>query len=320
LFCAATLVVYVARALLIAFGGILLAIFLGFLADRLAELIQIRRGWAFAIVAVGISFLLGVAGWVAMPRVANQISDLIHALPQTIQTVRNDLSQREWGRTLLGYVPRLIASSGVTGNLTTLGSRLFEGLEDLVIIAVLGLYLGANPRPYFKGLLALFPKDDRDRGRDVLTEVAYTLRWWVIGQLIPMGVLGIVTGIGLYLLRVPLAFTLALFTGFMIFIPFVGSVIALVVTLIVAIPQGMPTVLYVTLLFLGVHSAEGYLLTPLVQRRAVHVPPALSIMSQVLMALLLGFFGLALATPLAAATLVVVEMLYLNQRPEHHGG
>ncbi len=70
--------------------------------------------------------------------------------------------------------------------------------------------------------------------------------------------------------------------------------------------------------YLGVHTAEGYLLTPLVQRRAVYMPPALTILAQVMMGLLLGFLGLALATPLTAATLVLVKMLYLHQRPEHH--
>jgi predicted PurR-regulated permease PerM len=133
-----------------------------------------------------------------------------------------------------------------------------------------------------------------------------------------MGVLGIASMIGLYLLRVPLAFTLGLFTGFMIFIPYIGSLIALAVTLAVAATQGGMTVLYVTLLFLGIHVAEGYLLTPLVQRRAVHLPPGLTIISQVLMGLLLGFLGLALATPLTAAGLVLVKMLYLHERPERH--
>ncbi len=128
-----------------------------------------------------------------------------------------------------------------------------------------------------------------------------------------------VTTIGLWLLHVPLAFTLGLLTAFMIFIPYIGSLIALAVTLLVALIQGPTQVLYVTILFLGVHIAEGYLLTPMVQRRAVYLPPALTILSQVVMGMLLGFLGLALATPLTAAVLVLVEMLYLRESPRHHG-
>jgi predicted PurR-regulated permease PerM len=105
----------------------------------------------------------------------------------------------------------------------------------------------------------------------------------------------------------------------MIFIPYIGSIIAFGVTVLVTLVQGMTTVWYVTLLFVGVHIAEGYLLTPFVQRRAVYIPPALTIVSQVLMGTLLGFLGLALATPVAAVSLVLVKMLYLHEKPRHHG-
>jgi predicted PurR-regulated permease PerM len=66
-----------------------------------------------------------------------------------------------------------------------------------------------------------------------------------------------------------------------------------------------------------VHSAEGYVLTPLVQRRAVLLPPALNILAQVFLGLLMGFPGLALATPLTAAGLAVIKMLYLGKQPDH---
>ncbi len=309
---------YAAEVLLLAFGAVLLAVFLSFLAERLAELIHVGRGWAFLIVAAVISVLLALAAWEVLPRVADQVSQLIRSLPQMFEKVRNYLQGREWGRTLLNYLPDLLASTSLPGHVSNIAQKLLEGLFGLAVIAVVGLYLGANPAPYHDGSLKLVAPAHRQRAREVLDEVGYTLRWWVIGQLIPMGVLGIASMIGLYLLRVPLAFTLGLFTGFMIFIPYIGSLIALAVTLAVAATQGGMTVLYVTLLFLGIHVAEGYLLTPLVQRRAVHLPPGLTIISQVLMGLLLGFLGLALATPLTAAGLVLVKMLYLHERPERH--
>ncbi|HJT87693.1 MAG TPA: AI-2E family transporter, partial [Bryobacteraceae bacterium] len=310
---------YAADVFLLAFAGILLAVFLDFLAGRLAEAAHLRRGWAFAIVAVGISLLLALAAWEAIPRVADQVSQLIHSLPAAFERLRSYLQGREWGRTLLGYLPSALASANLTGKLTGLLSRAFDGVAGLVIIAVVGLYLGANPDLYRRGLLKLFSDQRRERASYVFTEVAYTLRWWVLGQLIPMGVLGIATTIGLWLLHVPLAFTLGLFTAFMIFIPYIGSLIALAVTLLVVLIQGPTEVLYVTLLFIGVHSAEGYLLTPMVQRRAVYLPPALTILSQVIMGVLLGFLGLALATPLTAAILTLVTTLYLREAPRHHG-
>ncbi len=310
---------YTADVFLLGFAGILLAVFLDFLARKLAEVSPLGRGWAFAVVTVGIALLLGLAAWVSIPRVSAQVDQLIHDLPQGYDWLRAQLEQTEWGQTLLGYLPGMLASANLTGKLTTALSRAFEGVEALVVVAVVGIYMGADPALYERGLLRLFSDRNRPRAREVFGEVAYTLRWWLMGQLIPMGVLGVATIIGLRIIGVHLAFTLGLFTGFMVFIPYIGSLIALVVTLLVSLLQGPGNLLYVAALFICIHAAEGYLLTPLVQRRAVYLPPGLTILAQVLMGLLLGFLGLALATPLTAATLVLVEMLYLHERPRHHG-
>ena len=314
----AAVVWYTAKVLLIAFAGALLAVFLDFLACQLSATVRIRRGWAFAIVAVGISSLLGLAGWIGLPHVADQISQLIRSLPQDLGQLQSYLSGREWGRTVMGFLPDMLASSNITSRLTTGAKDAFYGLAALAVIGVLGLYLGGNPGFYEKGVLRLFPGQRRNTAREVLSEVAYALRWWVLGQLVPMGVLGLATIIGLRLLHVRLAFTLGLFTGFMIFIPYIGSLIAYAVIALVTSVQGFSTVLYVTLMFVGIHVAEGYLLTPFVQRRAVYLPPALTIFGQVLLGALLGFVGLALATPLTAAAVVLVKMLYLREKPQHH--
>lgn len=312
------LIWYTARVLLLGFAGILLAVFLDFLASQVAGRLRIRRGVAFATVAVGISVLLALAAWIAFPRVADQVAQLIHSLPQAFDRLRTYLEAREYGRALLSYAPGLLASANITTKISSLVRSALEGLGGLAIIAVVGLYLGANGSLYERGLLSLFSQQHRGRAREVLNEVGYTMRWWIIGQLIPMGVLGVVSTIGLWLLDISLAFTLGLFTAFMVFIPYIGSLIALAVTLSVAMMQGSMAVLYVTLLFMGIHVVEGYLLTPLVQKRAVYLPPALTIMSQITMGLLLGFLGLALATPLTAVALVLVKMLYLHENPAHH--
>jgi predicted PurR-regulated permease PerM len=315
---AAALVWYAAEVLLLAFAGVLVAVFLDFLAAKLAAAAGISRGKAFAIVAGAISLLLVFALWELMPRIANQISDVVRALPQGFERLEMYLQSRKWGRTVLGELPSLLASADITGRVTNLLNKVLQGLAGLIVIVVAGLYLGINPAVYRRGFLKLFPEDCRSRAGQVLNEVGYTLRWWVLGQLVPMVVLGGLTILGLELLKVPLAFTLGLFTGAMIFIPYIGALIALVVTVLVALTEGSNAVLYVLLWFFGVHIAEGYFLTPLVQKRAVYLPPGLAILSQVLMGLLVGFLGLALATPLTAAAVVVVKILYLHETPEHH--
>jgi predicted PurR-regulated permease PerM len=141
------------------------------------------------------------------------------------------------------------------------------------------------------------------------------MKWWLIGQLIPMAVLGAGTMLGLWLLGVPLAFALGLLTGSMLFLPYVGSVIAYLPTALVALTLGPGKLISVTVLYLAVHIAEGYVVTPLVQRRAVKLPPALTLSAQLLLWEFAGLLGVIAATPLAAVSLVLVQRLYLHEQP-----
>jgi predicted PurR-regulated permease PerM len=139
----------------------------------------------------------------------------------------------------------------------------------------------------------------------------------MLGQLIPMTFLGLACMLGLWILRVPLAFTLGLFTGVMIFIPYLGALLSEIPAVLVAFERGPSTVIWVIVLYLGVHVMEGYILTPLVQKRIVRLPPILTITSQFLLWTLTGLLGVAIATPLAAAGLVLVKMLYLDEEIHH---
>jgi len=201
--------------------------------------------------------------------------------------------------------------------MSTITTSIGTFLEDAVVILVVGLYGALNARDYSEGLLALIPQKHRGAVTEVSERVIYTLRWWLIGQLVPMVVLGAATMIGLWCLGVPLAFVLGLLTGAMIFIPYVGSWIAFVPTVLVSLTRGTETTIYVVVLYLAVHAVEGYVLTPLVQKRAVLLPPVLTILSQLLLWKISGLLGVALATPIAAATLVVIKMVYLHEEVEH---
>lgn len=199
------------------------------------------------------------------------------------------------------------------------GSALADAVVDGIAILAIGAFLGSNPRFYRSGVLQLVPENRRTAATDLLDDVASTVQGWLLGQLIPMSVLGIGILVGLWVLRIPLAFTLALFTALMLFIPYAGSVLAYIPTALIAWTQGPMKVVYVTVVYLGVHIAEGYIITPLAQRHAVRLPPRVTLFSQLFMWKLAGFLGVMLATPLAAVVLVIVQKLYLKREPSLKG-
>lgn len=108
----------------------------------------------------------------------------------------------------------------------------------------------------------------------------------------------------------PLA--LGLLAGLLDFIPFIGPIIEAVPVLLVAFTAGPQMVLWVALLYFAVQQVEGNVLVPLIQKRAVSLPPALTVVSAVGMGVLFGFAGMVFATPLLVAIMVVVRMVYLR--------
>ena len=195
---------------------------------------------------------------------------------------------------------------------TRMVNKVIQGLVALLVVVISGIYLAAAPRMYVNGLLMLIPHARRPRYREVLARIAFTLRWWMIAQLVPMAVIGVITAIGLKLIGVELWFILGLLAALFNFIPNFGPLVSGVPAFLLALAEGPSKALWVVVLYIGAQSLEGYILTPLVQRKAVQLPPALLILFQVLAGMLMGALGVVLAAPLLAVILVTVKMLYVE--------
>lgn len=133
-----------------------------------------------------------------------------------------------------------------------------------------------------------------------------------------MVVVGAATALGLYLLGLPFALSLGLLAALLDFVPNFGPLISALPALLLALLQGPWQVLYVALLYVGINLLDGYLLTPLVQRRTVSLSPALLLFAQLLMGVLAGALGVLVATPLSAVTLLLVKRLYIEERLEEN--
>jgi predicted PurR-regulated permease PerM len=190
--------------------------------------------------------------------------------------------------------------------------RVVDGLIAFIIIVFTGLYLAAHPQPYVRGLLRMFPLARRDRIGEVVYACGYTLRWWLFGQLLAMVVVGVLMGVGLAIIGVPLAFALGVVAGLFEFIPTLGPMLGVLPALLLALSDSGATALWVLGLYSVVQTFEAYLLTPLVQQRVVHLPPVVTISAQIFAAWTVGPIGLLIAVPLVAVVMVVVQMLYVE--------
>ena len=225
------------------------------------------------------------------------------------------VGQSALGRILiehLGSANFMPNSSTIVTKFFGVASNFVEVIGGIVVILFLGLYFCAETPLYASGVLRLVPLARRPRVGEILHETASAIWYWMLGRLFSMTVLGSLTALGLWIIGVPLPVALGFLAGILTFIPYIGAFVSAIPSVLLAASVELNMAVYVIVLYVGVHIIEGYILVPLVQRRVVHLPPALMLSAQIILGSLAGFLGLLFATPLMAAALVLIRMVYVE--------
>lgn len=301
------------HALLLVFGGILCAVLLATLTDWLSGLTGLPRGLSLTAVVLILLGAVTLAGWLLAPSIARETGEVTQNMQQMLQNFRNYIDSFGWGRSILQEAEE--TDGMVSDAVFRVGGWFSSGLGALSgagIILFIGLFLAAQPELYQYGVLRLLPVRTRPRFQRLFAELGHVLRWWLLGQLVSMVVLGAQITIGLWLLGVPLAVALGLLTALLTFVPYVGPIIATVPTVLVALSVSPAKGLWVLLLCIAVQNLEGYLITPAIHQKAVSLPAGLTVGFQVFMALVAGPLGIILATPLLAVLFILVRRLYVE--------
>lgn len=305
--------------LLMVFAGVLLAVALDALGAALTRHTPLSRGWAVVVVVVVLTLLLIAGAVVIFPRFMVQLGQIWEQLAALVEQAQQTLQQYPWMQEALRPDEQGAPGGGTMGvvgdvvaQVAAATMTVFGVLTNLIVIVIIGLFLAANPALYRRGLVKLVPVNHRPRAEETLSTVGYALRWWLLGQLASMLMLGVSTSLALLVLGVELWLGLGVLTALLTFIPFLGPIIAGVPVVLIGFAQGLQTGLLVLAVYLVLQNVEGNILTPLIQQRAIHLPPALLIGMQVLLGVLFGVAGLILAAPLTVVGMVAVNLLYIE--------
>ena len=300
---------------LLIFFAVLLAAVLRGAADWLAARTGGHVGLMLTLVVlVIVALLVGFAFWIG-PELTRESSDLVRRLSEEWNSLRQRLAGTPIGHSLAqrtsaapqqNIVERLAAPFE-----SVLGVSL-RTLAGFIVLVVTSLYFAAAPDVYVRGVLHLVPIPYRPRVQQVMEETAHMLRLWLLGQLVDMLAVGILAAVGLRLVGVPVPYALAVLAGLLTFVPYFGAIVAGIPAVLVALTVSVPTALWTLGVFTLCHCVEGYVVSPLVQRRLVELPPALTVLSMTVMAALFGAMGVIVGTPVAVAGLVSVRMLYVG--------
>lgn len=295
------------QVLLLVFLAIVLATTLNRIVRRLKRS-GTKRGLAAAI-AIGLFLTLFVfCIGLIVPPLVNQFQQLIQLVPQGFERFRAWLIviQTQIPGSVLQYLPRVdqfiqqtqLFTSWVFNNFFLLFSNAFSTLLSLLLVFVLTIMFLVNPTPYRRGLMLLFPAFYRKRVNEILSLCEVSLVGWIRGILINMTVIGMVSGIGLWLLGVPLPLANAALAGLLEAIPNIGPTLSAIPPMAIALLEAPWKAGAVLLFYLVIQQLEQFLLVPYVMATQVALLPAVTLLSQVIFAIFFGFLGLLLAIPL----------------------
>ena len=252
-------------------------------------------------------------------RPVGPIAGTVSTAPRVVDSLRNRVAApgerpepKAAGDSAAGGGGLAQGMGGIRRFLFSFVTSTFAAFGGLLLVLFLAIYVATNPGLYHDGLMKLFPRQARRRAGEVLSAVAVVLRRWLVTQLIAMVAIGGVTTIVLLLLHVKAAFPLGILAGLLEFVPTIGPIMSAVPAIAMGFVDSPQKALWVAVAYVGIQFLENHILIPLLMKEGVDLPPAMTIITQALMALLFGFLGLLVAVPMLAAATVVVRMLYVE--------
>ncbi|MGC1859880.1 MAG: AI-2E family transporter [Methylocystis sp.] len=285
----------------ILFGALVLANGMNAAALFLARKLRIRYALGLlAVVTTGL-IVLGAVGWFFGATINNQLEELSDKIPEGLQWLTNQIEARPYTRDLLSKL-EINDLSGTTGwiakTLTPILRSFLGAAGSLVVMAIVSIYLAAQPERYRSGALRLLPISARSKASELLDATGNILGRWLAGQVAVMATVGLLSGVGLWLLGIDAAFVLGLVGGLMSFVPYLGSVMTAILATLFALAQGPYHAAAVIVMYICVHFVEGNFITPLIQAEATSLPPAITLLAVISCAILFGPSAAFLAAPL----------------------
>lgn len=311
----AALLILLIQPLLLILGGIIFAIILDGGTRLLGRVLPIGRAWRLTIVVLlALTFIFGVIYMtgVELAAQAGQLRATVEFQGNRLLAWANQMGimpQREdlnsLARDALGSIGRVTSFLGTA----------FGALSSFLLIMVIGLFLAMEPRVYDRGFQWMLPADKRAEAKITIDRIGKTMRTLMFGRIVGMVFEGAVTWIALSLGGVPMALILGILTGILAFIPNIGAALSGILMVAVGFSAGVETGLWAIGTYLLIQTFDGYVLLPMIAKRTVDMPPALTLSTQILFGGLFGIYGVALADPITAMIKVALERR-AEQNPE----
>jgi len=314
--------ILVREVLLLGFFSLVLSVWLSYPLRFLSR--WIPRGASLLIILLLLVVAVGSLGAFTFPKIYQQGQSVLNKIPQAVDHLEL------WISKIKGSEPgaQITQEDQVTQQL---GDRLGKWIESvlsaiipaakgvielsaaLIFVLVLAAFLAYQPESYREGVRKLVPENREATFDEAYKRVGRGFSHWMVGILIAMTLMGSFTGIALAVIGVGDWFFLAILTFFGTFVPYLGAIVSAIPGLVIGISKSFEQFVYVSIVYLGVHILEGYIVEPIVMKRAVEIRPAVLLFGQAVLGTLFGVLGIIVAAPLIVCAQILVEYLYIER-------
>jgi predicted PurR-regulated permease PerM len=299
--------VWLAQPILLIIGGLVLAAMFDGGARLLGRVLPIPRGFRLTIVILAV---FGFIYWTFAftgSELAAQAATLQSVIEAQVESIGNRIGDAGFNisaEDVKGFGSQILNS---VGRVTAAVSSVVGTVTNMAMMLVLAIFIAAEPRMYERGVAWMLPLAEREHFYGTAEKIGRVLRRLMAGRLLGMAVEGFGTWILLGLGGVPMAALLGVLTGLLAFLPNIGAIISGALIILVGFSAGVDVGLYAVFVYFVVQMVDGYLIVPMVAKRAVDLAPALVLGAQILFGALFGILGLALADPIIAMIKVALE-------------
>jgi predicted PurR-regulated permease PerM len=304
------LIWYLRNFLLVLMGAVLVAMLLQLVSEPFSRWMRLPR-WV-ALIMSGLVILCTTGGtfYLFGTQLTSEIQDVLNRADTAAASITKSLQQSPLGRLALAHAGT--ANVSVASLASNVASVSVQMLEQIIFTVAAGVYLAIQPNIYRKGMAALFPSGSRRDAIETLDDIGRALRLWLLGQAIQMCLIGVLSTIAVWLIGLPSPLALGVIAGICEFIPYLGPLIAGVPAVLVAMTSGLSLAMWTILAYLIIHQIEGNIIVPIIQRKLIFLPPAVLILSIVVVTMIFGGIGIVFAAPITVVSFVAVKKLYVR--------
>lgn len=290
------------------------AVALNPIVSSIEQKLRIRRGVAVAIVVVSIVVVFITTIALIIPNLIEQGRTLSSKIPEYQVRIRDFANEKTYTRYIYDKTSESIQdnTSRVSSNVASISVGVAGSIFNFLTFFVFLIYMLASGRKFAVILSNMLPKKQwRKQFIEISNDISNKLGRWLRGQAVLCLIIFVVSYIGLTILGVDYALTLALFAGLMEAVPMVGAYLGAIPAVTVALLSGSPVkAVIVAIFFLIMQQLEGSLVVPQVMKKAVGVHPMLVLLAAMVGGTLLGIVGVLIAVPVTAAASVIIGSLY----------